>query len=165
MKKDKERIYMKYNKCYNEYLKLVSIISLFVLVLFVSSCEDRGIGDMNDTTFRAEIEKKTGLKFPPSAEWIGCEWDEWMEYGIIIAFRAKKSEVDETFSVIREPWSKSTRYLWDNRGIKWYNPDSIKDFRSIEVFYPNPNNCLNVLMEDSATTDSEKILVFIDWNS
>ena len=67
--------------------KMPWILLVVFIALFVAGCEKQ---DMADPPFRAEIESRVGVKFPPSAMYIQCQLDRGMDYRLLCKFTAPK---------------------------------------------------------------------------
>ena len=147
-----------------KYLTYICILCAYFSVM--ASCSDTGADKMKDPAFRKKVEAKTGLIFPSSARYIGCESGQALgEFSIRLLMKAPKLEVESMFSKVPAKWSKTKRpiFLKDSQGPKWFKPDSISKFRAIETNYPKPKATLSVLIDDTQTTDSEYIEVYINW--
>ena len=138
------------------------ILLVVFIALFVAGCEKQ---DMADPSFRAEIESRVGVKFPPSATYIQCQLDRGMDYRLLCKFTAPKKDVAAMFSGLGISWSRTERAIenWQNPE-KWFDPDSIKAFQSGGIEHPNKHSGLGILYEDPPSSSGETIvLVFLAW--
>lgn len=139
-----------------------AIFIVCLMPLCLSSCSDTGEGDLNDVAYRTNIEKKIGLTFPKGSRWLGCHWEDAMEFSVMIGFQAPKVEVEGMFSPVKCNWRNDRRYMWDASWLSWFRPDSIKTFLSCETNYPDAYAFLSVLYDDSVSSES-MTTVYLRW--
>lgn len=132
--------------------------SLFtILYLMVSSLETTYNPDLS------EISKITKLNFSKNVKIIGSEYVSSLDDSLYIALEIPEDEIEDLFPGEKLHPSTTIRYLENEntRERKWFNPNSIKDFKSFN-YTNNTNTGMYVLYENS---DAAVRKVYILWFS
>jgi len=88
-----------------------------------------------------------------------------MDYSWEAKFLIPKKDIRELFGDIKGEWKTNERFLITNihSHKKWFNPDSIQSFKSIEVRYPQEHTVLIVLYDNSKANEDDLILCYLIW--
>lgn len=118
-----------------------------------------GAHDMRDI---AKMQKEAKLNFPPATKWRNFDWLTWQDDYFCGVFELPKGQIPLLLDKPVE-WSSTKRSV-NNQSHKkrWFNPDSIAKFKSMELNYPEPNNFLGILYDDAPDTNSTTT-VFLIW--
>jgi hypothetical protein len=140
---------------------------LMLLVLSSFSCTHERT-DISDVGFIAEIENSMKLVFPSSATWLGARAvyeGKDIEY-LYCSIRMSNNDFLATFPESQfSSWQTDARLVHNvsGRNEKWFDPDSIKTFKSFQEKYPDSKHVLNVLAENNPSNPEEMILVYVVW--
>lgn len=138
-------------------LPTLILISLF---LFEVGCKGRNT--QLDNSQIVEIQRHSKINFPASTKWVNLHLDRGMEYFFAGVFIVNKSELPLLLPRPTE-WSSSRRCMTnEDYKASWFNPDSVKSYKSIEINYPNSNSDLKILYGEN----NDKVItvtVYIIW--
>jgi len=124
---------------FNKYVYGFIGLALIALVLLsINSYQVNKSKTRRPPKYLKEITKLTNLNFPPSVQWINYNLDRGMDYFWEAKFLIPKKDIRKVFGDIKGEWKTNERFLINNlhSGKNWFNPDSIKSFKSIKVRYP-----------------------------
>jgi hypothetical protein len=148
----------------------VVFIFYVVLLLMITISLIYGVkknNNINDPTFRKEVNEVLQLNFPSTIQWLGAvghyEYEETITY-FYGTFTIPSEDIKTVFPDDKFTWKTSGRRVTNSNGNKerWFNPDSIENFKSFQTWYPDERNVLNVLTEKDF--DEKKLIkVYIVW--
>jgi len=109
-----------------------------------------------------EISKITKLDFPPSVKIIGAKYYTGLDDALCFALSIDQKEIENLFPKDKIRIRTTMRFVTNGsieaREHNWFNPDSIKDFKSFKYSYGD--GCIDGLYENSS---SNNIIIYLYW--
>ncbi len=147
------------------FFKILAFVSIFVLGLLfaIFYLMFSSLVDVSNPNL-PEISRITKLEFPENTRIVGSQRLSALNDSLYILLEMPREAVEELFPENKFHPSTTIRYLKNDntRKRKWFNPDSISDFKSFNYTDSANNSGMYVLYDNS---DAAIKKVYILWFS
>ena len=130
---------------------------LFIIVYFMYSSLDR----VTQVDLK-EVTRITGLQFTNNVKLLGSEYISSLDNQLYVVLEMPEDDLNKLFPEKEFKPSATRRFLEnESREREWFDPDSIKNFKSFSYTSPDGKNAMYVLYSKSGKTRK----VYIMWFS